>query len=91
VWRLMEQTMLRHVVDTRCPLVGRDDRPTERPTAFMMTTKLERMLVPTIGAQRRGFDLDQGRLETARLLLNLGVGVGWAVCPSKPFLSGDRG
>jgi transposase len=53
LWRLMERTMRRHVAETQCPLVGWDDRPTERPTAFMMTTKFEGVLVLMIGGQRQ--------------------------------------
>jgi transposase len=53
LWRLMERTMRRHVTETQCPLVGWDDRPTQRPTAFMMTTKFDGVLVLMIGGQRR--------------------------------------
>ena len=53
LWRLMERAMRRHVAQTQRPLVGWDNRPTERPTAFMMTTKFEGVLVLTIGRQRR--------------------------------------
>jgi len=53
LWRLMERTMRRHVAETQCPLVGWDDRPTQRPTAFMMTTKFEGVFVLTIGPQRQ--------------------------------------
>ena len=53
LWRLMERAMRRHVVETQRLLVGWDNRPTDRPTAFMMTTKFEGVLVLTIGRQRR--------------------------------------
>jgi len=53
LWRLMERAMRRHVAETQRLLVGWDNRPTDRPTAFMMTTKFEGVLVLTIGRQRR--------------------------------------
>ncbi|MHB8766460.1 MAG: IS1634 family transposase [Deferrisomatales bacterium] len=45
LWRLMEAQMRRHLADTDSTLIGWDNRPTNRPTSFMLTTKFENVLV----------------------------------------------
>jgi len=52
LWRLMELSMRRHVKTTQTKLSGWDNKPTDRPTSFMMTTKFEGVLVLKTGAKR---------------------------------------
>jgi transposase len=52
LWRLMELSMRRHVTATQSKLSGWDNKPTDRPTTFMMTTKFEGVLVLKTGVQR---------------------------------------
>jgi len=44
--------MRRHVEATQTKLPGWDNKPTDRPTAFMLTTKFEEVLVFTFGGRR---------------------------------------
>ena len=53
LWRLMERQRRVHVERTGMPLPGWDKKPTKRPTAFMMMTKVAGVLVCTVGPQRR--------------------------------------
>jgi transposase len=53
LWRLMERQMRDHVETTGTPLTGWDKKATERPTAFMMTTKFAGVLVLKVGPQRQ--------------------------------------
>lgn len=62
IWRLMERCMRRSVEDNDEPITGWDNKPTRRPTAFMMTTKFSGVLVLKIGTKRslnRGFSTGQ--------------------------------
>ena len=49
IWRLMERSMRQHIG----PITGWKNKPTKRPTAFMMTTKFLHVLVVTSGNQRQ--------------------------------------
>jgi transposase len=53
IWRLMERSMRRSVEEQATPMTGWDNKPTRRPTAFMMTTKFSGVLVLKIGTTRR--------------------------------------
>jgi hypothetical protein len=53
LWRLMERQRRDHVETTGTPLTGWDKKATERPTAFMMTTKFAGVLVLKVGPQRQ--------------------------------------
>ena len=53
LWRLMERTLRMHVARTQETLPGWDRRQTERPTAFMMTTKFINILVVKVEKTRR--------------------------------------
>lgn len=53
IWRLMEKTMRRHVADSGEKLSGWDQKPTDRPTSFMMTTKFTGIIVMKIGNERK--------------------------------------
>lgn len=62
IWRLMERCMRRSVEDNDESIPGWDNKPTRRPTAFMMTTKFSGVLVIKLGAKRslnRGFSSGQ--------------------------------
>ena len=52
LWRLTEAQMRRHVADTGSKLPGWDNKPTDRPTTFMMTTKFESVTVFTAAGRR---------------------------------------
>ena len=53
IWRLMEFHMRRHLNDTQTSLLGWDDKPTERPTAYMVTRKFKGLLILKHDDQRR--------------------------------------
>ena len=53
IWRLMERSMRQHIETTGELLPGWEDRPTKKPTAFMMTTKFAAISVVKIGSQRQ--------------------------------------
>ncbi len=53
IWRLIEQQMRRHLKDTNTTLPGWDDKPTQRPTAYMMSIKFKGLLILKLGDQRR--------------------------------------
>jgi transposase len=53
VWRLIERQMRAHIETTGTSLTGWDKKATERPTAFMMTTKFAGILVLKVGPQRQ--------------------------------------
>jgi transposase len=62
IWRLMERSMRRSVEENDEPLTGWDNKPTRRPTSFMMTTKFSGVMVIKIGTKRslnRGFSPEQ--------------------------------
>jgi transposase len=52
LWRLIEAQMRRHVADTGSKLPGWDNKPTDRPTTFMLTTKFESTTVFTAAGRR---------------------------------------
>jgi transposase len=45
IWRLMERTMRISLKDTGSKIIGWNNRPTSRPTSFMMTTKFPSVIV----------------------------------------------
>ena len=53
IWRLMERCMRRYLDETESSITGWKNRPTKRPTAFMMTTKFLSILVAKSGSQRQ--------------------------------------
>lgn len=53
LWRLIEKTMRDHLESTGKKITGWDNKPTDRPTAFMMTTKFANIVAIKIGNQRR--------------------------------------
>ncbi len=53
IWRLIEQQMRQHLERTQTTLPGWDDKPTQRPTAYMMTIKFKGLLILRLGDQRR--------------------------------------
>jgi len=62
IWRLMERTMRQSVEKNDEPVFGWDQKPTCRPTSFMMTTKFSGVMVLKIGAKRslnREFNTEQ--------------------------------
>lgn len=52
IWRLIELTMRQYLEKNQCRLPGWNNRPTDRPTTFMMTTKFESVLVLKIRGRR---------------------------------------
>lgn len=50
-WRLIELRLRRHVDGTGCKLTGWDNKPTDRPTTFMMTTKFKNIIILSIGSK----------------------------------------
>ena len=53
IWRLIERSMRQHVEETGEKLTGWDNKLTESPTSFMMTTKFTGIMVIKIGKKRR--------------------------------------
>jgi hypothetical protein len=53
IWRLMERCMRQHLERTKSEISGWKNRPTKRPTSFMMTTKFLSILVAKSGNQRQ--------------------------------------
>ena len=53
IWRLMEAQMRRTLEQTQTSLPGWDNKPTRRPTAYMVTIKFQGLLILKHGAQRR--------------------------------------
>ena len=53
IWRLMEFHMRRHLSDNQTHLLGWDDKPTQRPTAYMVTRKFKGLLILKHNDQRR--------------------------------------
>ena len=53
VWRLMERCMRRYLDETESKIRGWKNRPTKRPTSFMMTTKFLSILVAKSGRARQ--------------------------------------
>jgi len=53
IWRLMERCMRRYLDETESEISGWKNRPTKRPTSFMMTTKFLSILVAKAGRERQ--------------------------------------
>jgi len=53
IWRLMERCMRRYLDETKSKITGWKNRPTKRPTSFMMTTKFLSILVAKAGRERQ--------------------------------------
>jgi transposase len=53
IWRLMERCMRHHVEKTKSEITGWKNKPTKRPTSFMMTTKFLSILVARSGSIRQ--------------------------------------
>ena len=53
IWRLIEHTMRRDLAERKTTLPGWDDKPTNRPTTYMLTWKFKGILVLCIGQERR--------------------------------------
>lgn len=52
IWRLIERCMRQYVEKNNTEITGWEDRPTRKPTAFMMTTKFSTVLVVKQGRER---------------------------------------
>jgi len=79
IWRLMERSMRQYVAQTGEKLPGWDHKPTDRPTAFMMTKKFMGLMVIKIGIERRlskPLNLDQ-----EAFLMALGINLSWLINP----------
>lgn len=53
IWRLMERCMRQYIESTGNTISGWKNRPTKRPTSFMMTTKFLEILVLKLGSKRQ--------------------------------------
>lgn len=53
IWRLMERCMRCYLDETESEITGWKNRPTKRPTSFMMTTKFLSILVAKVGRERQ--------------------------------------
>jgi len=53
IWRLMERSMRHYLEKTKIEITGWRNRPTKRPTSFMMTTKFLSILVVRSGSIRQ--------------------------------------
>src|SRR5919201_1403775 len=53
LWRLVERALRVHVETTGSTLTGWDKKETQKPTAFMMMTKLAGVIVLKVGRQRQ--------------------------------------
>lgn len=52
LWRLIESQMRRHLAQTQTKLPSWDNKPTDRPTSFMLTTKWKLVLVLNAAGRR---------------------------------------
>jgi transposase len=69
IWRLMERSMRQYIESTGQAIPGWEDRPTKKPTAFMMTTKFANISVVKIGDKRQlAYPLRPVHLEYLRAL-----------------------
>jgi transposase len=69
IWRLLEQQMRKHLADTDATVPGWDDKPTQRPTSYMLTIKFKGLLILKLGKQRRfAKPLSETRLAFLRAL-----------------------
>jgi transposase len=73
IWRLIELQMRSHLEKEQTTIPGWDNKPTERPTTFMMTTKFDNIRIIKIRRQRAL----NGRLSDVqeRYLVALGLSV----------------
>ena len=53
IWRLIERSLRQYIQKTGTSITGWKDKPTKRPTAFMMSTKFIRILVIKSGSLRQ--------------------------------------
>jgi transposase len=53
IWRLMEHCMRRYITKTGNAITGWKNKPTTKPTSFMMTTKFLSILVLKVDHQRQ--------------------------------------
>ncbi len=53
IWRLIEHTMRTELKSADTTLPGWDDKPTQRPTSYMMTWKFKGFMVLRIGQRRQ--------------------------------------
>jgi transposase len=53
IWRLMEHCMRRYITDTGNTITGWKDKPTTKPTSFMLTTKFLSILVLKVENHRQ--------------------------------------
>jgi transposase len=53
IWRLMERCLRQYIRETDATITGWKNKPTKRPTAFMMTTKFIHILVLKSGNRRQ--------------------------------------
>ena len=53
IWRLIEHTMRSELKATDATLPGWDNKPTKRPTSYMMTWKFKGLMVVCIGQRRQ--------------------------------------
>ena len=53
IWRLIEHTMRAELKAAEATLPGWDDKPTQRPTSYMMTWKFKGVMVIRIGQRRQ--------------------------------------
>ncbi len=52
IWRLMEHQMRRYLRQHEATVPGWDNKPTQRPTAYMLTIKFKGILILRVGHQR---------------------------------------
>ena len=53
IWRLIERKLRKHVEETERPITGWDNKPTNSPTALMITSKFKNITILRIGPTRR--------------------------------------
>ena len=85
LWRLIEFNMRTHLEKQQTTIPGWDNKPTQRPTTFMMTTKFDNIRVIKIRRQRTL----NGRLSQVqeKYLLALGVTSTIFTQPARSYIS----
>ena len=53
IWRLIEHQMRTRLAATDATVPGWDNKPTARPTGYMMTVKFKGLLILKLGNERR--------------------------------------
>jgi hypothetical protein len=53
IWTLIERKLKKHVEQTERPITGWDNKPTNTPTALMITRKFNNITIIRIGPKRR--------------------------------------